>query len=123
SNTIRLWKLPPLELRSIDLGADAGYARVVVSGDGSRVVTLTQPKLSADPPSRREKRGLTEDELRLLHQSHIRIWDCRKLQPVSRVAKLPDGLVARALALSRDGNALALGCSASETARGVAAQV
>jgi WD40 repeat protein len=123
SNTIRLWALPPRELRSIDLGADAGYTRLAVSGDGSRIVTLTQPTLSPDHPSLREKRSLTEAELRLLYQSRIRIWDCRELPPVSQVAELPGGLVARALALSRDGNALAVGSYASDTAGGAAAQV
>ncbi len=123
TNRLRLWELPVFAARPIDLGAQVSVAHVAVSDDAARVVTLTRPKLGPDHPSRVEKRAPTEDELRQLYTSSIRIWNHLDTRPVSWNADLPAETVANCLALSTRGDKVAIGCAEPPSQEGKGAQV
>jgi len=120
---ISLWEVPLLSVRTIDLGGDISIARIAVSDDATRVVTLTQPKLGDDHPSKRENRAPTPEEMRQLCRSSVQVWNCRDPHAAGCNAVLPAGLVANCLALSPAGDTVAVGCNEPDPQEGQGAPV
>jgi WD40 repeat protein len=103
TNTLRLLQPPPLVLPHADLGADFATAQVAVSGDGSRIATLTFPVYTR--PSKEQ----SAEERRRAMTSRLQLWDARTLCPVSRIAELSDDYVPNTIAYGPTANSLAVG--------------
>ena len=104
TRTLRLFQPPPLSLPHADLGADTLAPRVIVSGDGSRIATLSLRNLA-----RVGRAGLTMEEM-IEAKTRLQVWDGRTLRPISRIAELPGGHNAGVIAYGPAADRLAVGC-------------
>jgi WD40 repeat protein len=105
TRTLRILKPPPFALLHTDLGPDIVSARVVVSGDGSRIATLTVPRWTPSPGPRPPLEEVLKSQ-----KARVQVWDSRALRPLSRAAGLPGGHFAATIAYGPVADTLALGC-------------
>jgi eukaryotic-like serine/threonine-protein kinase len=104
TKTLRLLQPPPLALPHADLGADTYAHKVVISGDASRIATLTLQEANIVPTESTPKQLF--DSIRRC----LQVWDARTLAPASQVAVFPDGLFPAKIAYSPTTDTLAVAC-------------
>jgi serine/threonine protein kinase len=104
TRTLRLLQPPPLALPHADLGAHTLRHTVVISGDASRIATLTLQETRIDPAES------TAKQLRQTLERRLQVWDARTLEPASQAALLPEGLYPTDIAYSPTTDTLAVAC-------------
>ncbi len=104
TKTLRLLQPPPLTLTYANLGAHTYAYRIVISGDSTRVATLTFQKRQIDQAES------TPKPLRETLQRRLQVWDARSLEPASQAALLPEGLYPIDIAYSPTTDTLAVTC-------------